>query len=374
MTFMEKRYSSIIILFVVLALIGSGSFYWFLKIQPQKRREVFSQEYRAARLSNNAGRINEALVSYERALEAAPSQSSSIQIEMERATTLFLRNEGNDRIQAVEILRSIIVNHAVHPRQRAFAVTDLMYLFQPAQSDPVVRGAIFNGDPFGKFLNEARIVGYRDDVAYAARLAFEFAETLYPLSINELNIAQWYFGELEIETDQKKLQEVLSQVRYWTTRAEENFAEAQKIGYAKEKLALMAQINALARRYLAAFGGSKEDYARAENLFESALRTLDPEIGSVYSYDVGLFIRLRYAGMLAQVYGAKRLSDIQKLLEPITVGPPAQWRNHRFFFYEFMRNQVNPFYDPYGPKKDILRLIILVPEMRESLAQRGIVY
>lgn len=368
------------IVLIGLFILVAGSLFLFIKLKEAQnltnRDNAFRQNYYNDAVQKDiAGNPDEAIQSLNDSLKVAPSKAFENQIRMEIALNMYVRNQHDDRIQAIKIYKSIIQDKDTSLFQRAIAITDLLDIYQGTQDADFVRNVIFKGDPFEKFLAEARLLGYKEDVAYAARRTFEFAETLYPLAINEFSIAQWYMGELEsgVASSEDQKNSFLSNLIIWTEKGEKNFPNAITLGYRRAELAHMLQMNALAQRYITKFQGGV-DYSKAEELFKEALTNLKAESTDVHQFDVGLFVRLRYAGMLAEITGNKRENDIKEILKPIIAGVPNQWKDYPLFFYTFMRSEMDHVYDKYGPKKDIVRLVNLVPEFKDALARQGIHY
>ncbi len=376
--------NKLIAITIVLIILVAGTGYWYLSVyKPKELMLVFQKDYAKAHALHDAGKRDESIPAFQKALMEAPTKRDETQTKFQIAFDLFMRNQGDDRAQSAAMYKEIINDSSVLSIQRAFAIGEFMSLYNSSQDSKFAREVIFKGDPLGKFLDEARLSGYLinddSDIMYAVRKSYEFSETFYPLSLSEFYIANWYSIALEngwYKNDAQK-QEFISQLKEWTQKGESNLSFTLSVGYEKSKIGSIYRSNALDRKTLAKY--TDQDYSYAENLFKMGLQALLPKDTpgdndfSINAYNIGLYLRFNYAAMLANVYGDKRKNDIIALLQLI-INPAPTLKDSSLSFYEFLRNETAKSHDTYGHKKDILRLTNLVPGFKEALAERGIVY
>lgn len=368
----RKLYLGAIAILLVF-LVGGG--YWYLtRYRPQQAQREFIVAYQKAHALHDQGKINESIPAFEEALKIAPMKNEAIQTKLKIANDIFSRNQGDDRINAVAMYKEIINDSLVSPFQRMITISDLMDLYNGTQDDNFAQTVIFNGEPFGKFLNEAAALGYGGEpaVLYAERRAYETADQLYPLALAEFRIANWYtVALLGGEMKGKKPQaDWITALTKWTEKGEANIPATLRAGYEKSKIVVMYQLDGMARRSMARYGDKHYDLAEAA--FKRALQVATEE-KSFGTFSLSMFARFHYAAMLAEVYGESRRADIERLLDGI-INVPAEFKNSYFVFYDFLKNEAGSEHDSHFHKQDLVRLSKIVPQFRAFLAARGIHY
>lgn len=357
---------------VALVLLIAGGYWYFARYRPQQAQRAYSKAVSTANEFHHEGKVDEGIAAYEEALKLAPTQGSATYIKLKIAYDVFVRNQGNDRRKAVEMYKEIILNEKEYAFQRASSISDLMDLYNATHDEEFARDVIFSGEPFEKFVAEAQRLGYRNDLEYAVRRAYEVADDLYPLSLSELRIAAWYLGALDSgRANAQQHAEFLAQLKKWTEKAEANLPAYLRLGFEKSKIGYLHQLDGLDRRALAKYGD--KNYAPAEAAFKDALDVLATSPKGVHEFGVAMFVRFHYAGMLSEIYGTQRRGDIEELIRGI-VNIPGEIKDYPFPFYEFLKNEVGSEHDVHGHKQDILRLRTLVPEFKTFTDRLGIRY
>lgn len=372
---MPRRYSLVIPLIAGVVLIG-GIFFYFI-LHKNSRHQTFqnfinSAAYQEALEKHHSGDLDAGIKAFTDLANNAPSQDAAVQAKLKVASDLFFRNRGDDRAQAIQMYKKIISDVSVIPLQRAIAISDLMDLYNGTQDKSFARKMLFSGEPFGRFLNEADAAGYvkdKEDIEYAMRRAYEVADTLYPLSLVEFRIANWYAIALDdnLSKNDKEKQEFIQSLKEWTLKAESNLHSTLRLGYEKSKVGYIYQMDGMTRISIAKYVDDKASYQLAERSFMNGLQAFAPEDSEAHTVNFGMYLRFQYAAMLADVYGGTRKKDIENILRPIIEGPPAKFQGYPFSFFEFLKNETRR-------KKDILRLIKLVPEFKQVFEMRGIRY
>lgn len=349
-----------------------GALYWYFSIyQPTKVLKEYQNKYKIAHDFHHEGKLDEAIAAFTKLSEEAPVKAAEAQAKLKLAYDLFKRNNEDDRLRAVETYKSIIVDTEVPSYMRAIAVSDFMDLYNGTHDNGFARDVMFKGEPFEKYLNEARELRYQNDVDYAMRRAYEFAESLYPLSLAEFRIAAWYFGALDSgrATAQQK-PELILKLKEWTEKGENNLPRTLTLKFEPNKVAYMHMSNALNRRALALHDIG--NHLLAEQAFEHALTAVSKGT-DVHAYLLGKYIRFHYAAFLAVTYKESKASEISAMLEPIYTTHP-QWENHSSNFEEFLINETSSEHDIHGHKADLVVLSELVPEFKSYLDSKGIKY
>lgn len=366
----SQNHIKVYIIAALALVVGAG--YWYFSIyRPGELLKEFQVKYKVAFDLHHDGRLNEAIEAFTKLSEEAPTIGGEIKAKLKLAFDLFQRNQGDDRVRSAGIYKELALDNSINGYIRARTISDFMDLYNGSHDNVFARDVIFKGEPFEQYLEEAKALNYRNDVDYAMRRAYEFAESLYPLSLAEFRIAAWYFGALDSgrATEEQK-PELIAKLEEWTVRGEKNLSSTLKLNYEPSKVAFMHMSNALNRRALARNGIG--NYLPAEQAFERALAVVSKE-NDVHSYILGNFIRYHYAAYLADRYGEARTGEIAAMLGPVYATPP-QWEDFPSIFDEFLRNEVGSEHDTHGHKKDLVVLSKLVPEFKSYLDSRGISY
>lgn len=356
-----------IALAVVFFLVGL--WYWNT-YGPLSEEVAFQRELDRAEEAHHIGKTEEALDSFLKAAEMAPSQYAEIQLKFQIAYELFARNSGDDRAQAARTLKGIINDSEISPFQRAIAVHELVTL--SFVGDQQFNNEMFSGEPLGGFLKEAESLVYRRVQSYAIRRTYEMAEELFPLSMSEFQIAAWYAGALEsgFIKDEAQRQEFLSELRKWTEKGEANLAFSLNLPYEASRKGELYQRNAVARYVL--FRNGIGSFTQVEELFKKGLNAVAPAIqgGDVHAFGMGAYLRYHYAAAVAEQYGDGRKEDIGALLDPI-INPPTGMERGLKDFSGFMYGVVNRGTHEHH-RRDILLLAGLIPEFKSKLEAWGV--
>ncbi|GEM_PF-3765448 len=372
----SRKYLLTLFTVAILVLLVGAFFYYIMSKQKNTPNQIFtnfinSTAYQDILKMHDAGDLDDAIKGFIDLENTAPSKGASIQAQLKVAYDLFFRNQGDDRSRSAQLYKQIITDQSAYSLQRVLAISDLMD--NSILDKKFARTVAFKGEPFEKFLIEAISLGYDkndSDIAYATRRAYETAEEIYPLSLVEFRIATWYLTELNNNTaknDTARRTELVSELKWWTIMGESNLEASLQLDYEKSKLGYIYEMNGISRWGLAKHSGDLNSYELAESSFKEGLRVLTPEGSMVHTFDLGMNLRFYYAAMLAEVYGENRVSDIKSLLQPIISGPPPDFKNYPFGFFNFLKNN-------QSSQVHIARLIKFVPEFKQFLEMRGISY
>lgn len=305
----------------------------------------------------NKNKLDDAVVAFEQLVSSAPNKTQTKKTRAVLAFTLFMRNQGDDRRQAVAILKEIITDKSATPFERADATMRLLSFYSGTRDEAFARELIFKGAPFESLLN--------GDVPLAIRRAYETADNLYPLSLVEFHIAYWYeVAYLSAPKDERPV--LLQELRRWTKKGETNLPAFLVLGYPKSTIGRAYEMLAADRTAIATY--TDRNFVPAEAAFKEALAYLESARGELAGWNIELFTRFYYANMLAKAYGGSRKSDIASLLMPVIGEPPEQFKGYRFLFFDWLQKP-----DPLL-KTRFRRLAALVPEFHDFLQERGIQY
>ena len=362
---------------VVLAAIILLSWLYYGKTptaQPElSPNDKYVAKYREAEEVHHAGKMQEGIDLFNEALKLATTKSQETQTKLKIAHDIFYRGTATDRVDSVAMYKGIIADTSVSPMQRAIAISDLLDLSNGTHDETFERDVVFKGEPFQKYIDEAKSLKYRNDTAYAARRAYESAEALYPLSLSEFRIAGWYYGALDSGLVKNAAQQadLISQLKNWSDKGDANLAAALKLGYETDKIGYIYQVDALAKRAVAKYGN--KDYSVAEELFKKGLDAIAPE-DEAHTYMLGMYLRFHYAGTLAEVYGDRRKADIETILAPIIAATPTNQKFKEFpnTFFEFLKNEMDSSHDTHAHKQDIESLVKIAPAFKTTVAAWGI--
>lgn len=362
---MSKKYFVLIIIFLIL-LAGGVSFRYF-NVKPNKPVQTYLQQYNDAAKLHHAGELNKSIQMFENTLKYAPNKSSAVQTNLKLAFDLYQRNERDDRILSVNIYKSIISDTTVSNLQRAIAISDLMGNLDDHPDKKFAKNFVFKDEPFGTFLAKANSLGYKNDLVYAKISAYQMAEKLFPLALNEFKIARLYLAGLEnnyFTYETLAAGDIISYFKEWTLKGESNLPASLHLGYEKSKIGLMYMLDGINRAGIAKYTNDESNYKLAEISFKNGLAALSPEADSVHTFGSSMYIRFYYASMLADVYGESRKADIANLLQPIIAGPPAEFKNYPFTFFSNIKTaSADSVF-----KKKALNLVKLAPEFSKVLS------
>lgn len=366
---MVKRATFVLGMFLgILVLVGG---YWYIMRsgdEQERDRELlesFRNTYRTAESLRREGKIEEAHQAYLEALEKAPARYEELDTKLGMASNLFMRNQGDDRIRAVEIHKEIITDESLPTISRSLAVVSLINLHIGTHDDEFAREVIFIDEPFESFLEEG-------DISLAVRRLSEMADKLYPLSMSHFLIGAWYAEQLRRD-DLSEVQrtQYFSQLKEWTEKGESYLPESLIIGYGNHVIGYIYMLQAIDRWHIARF--SDEDYSFTEDAFKRSLQALALE-KNVDTFGVELYVRFYYAILLTEAYGEERPNDIATILEPV-INPPPEFQTYPFLFNEFLEGQqYKREDDPLEFKDEIIRLQEVSPEFRSFLEERGLRY
>lgn len=349
---------------ILLIGLGIGAFWYYLNYKQSLQRQYKKNDLRTAATLGRQGKFDESIAMFEEATRKIPSNElMNIEARFGLGLNLFFRNLNDDRVKAVDIYKKIIADVSISPPLRALAIGKLLDFYNGTGDKGFAKEVIFAGPPLGQFLENG-------DIPLAARRAYEFAESLYPISLHEFRIANWYASELLLHKFQtvKDQEALITGLKLWIEKAETNipaFLNPSYIGYPNYPKSTIGYLYEMEGRNLYALATfSDKNYAPSETAFKRALDILATN-DDVHAYNVGLYTRVHYADMLVRVYGENRKTDILNLLQPI-ITPPLPFRNYSLSFFEEVTNKLR---DPQISifKTKLTRISNLIPEFRQFL-------
>lgn len=349
---------------VLLAVVTVGAALFMNDYLFKKANKEFVADYKTALQQHDAGNLDESISDFNELIKKAPTVSKATQSKLKLAFDMFSRNQGDDRENAIAIYKEIILDTSVSPFQRALTINDLLDLYQGTQDQKFAREVIFKGEPFGSFYQNGNL-------ELAVRKAYEMADGFYPLSLTHFRIADIYASSLgNKKVSEESKDRYLTELRKWTEKGDTYLPQSLLLSYEKSKLAYIYQLQGMNREAIAIY--TDKNYSKAESAFKNGLEVIAPE-DELHSYGIGLFLRFHYAAMLARMDKETRKEDIKNLILPI-INRPNKFQDKYFFFDDFLKNETAASHDSHGHKQDLIELTIIVPELKNFLASRGIKY
>ena len=160
---------------IVIIAIGTGAYLYY-------SADTLSKDFSLGESYLVNGDIKNAHIYFERAIEKTkPNTPQEGTLKFKVAATYG----DNDYKKAIALFKEIAANDAYESETRAYAVQTMGILYYTNPNPKLITKEIFQGDPYGKFLEGKRI-----PLAY--RRLFEYAADLYPLAVSEIQIAYWY--------------------------------------------------------------------------------------------------------------------------------------------------------------------------------------
>jgi tetratricopeptide (TPR) repeat protein len=130
---------------------------------------------------------------YEEALPQAKNPAEEAQIKLRIAHTV--RDQG-DMARAVQLYKEITANNEYPPMTQAYAAQAIAVIAGFTR-DAALREEIFKGDKYSALL-------VKGSIPSSNRNLFEYAASLYPLALSELQVALWYAGALQTNAKENR--------------------------------------------------------------------------------------------------------------------------------------------------------------------------
>lgn len=255
-----------------------------------------------------AGDYVTAIAQYRTALTSADHASAaSINLQLASALTRTGSYE-----EAIAIYKNIAADYTYAPSLRASAIQWMGVMYE-YYTDPSITTAIFSSEPYSELYSAS-------STSYSYRRLYEYAASIYPLSLSELRAASWYANQLISPTEQLKNDASL-RARYKETiatdiAAADRFLTSSGAGplYTnyldsfRERAVLLGK---LARLGDTSQGDPEEAFQKVINLYAQNNKASQDGMA-----------RIGYAVYLTHAYGKSRAQDIHQILTPLTSVPP----------------------------------------------------
>jgi len=279
--------------------------------------------------------------------------------------------------KGIIILKEAAANEAYPPYYRAGAITYAAGIYPSSLDAAFAKRYIFSGDsPWGSFIKDGGM-----DVA--VRLAYEWANSIFPTARASYNIALWYGNKL-LEDSTPASQALSSEQRavyanlFKTSLREGNsllevIVSRGTLSRDAKELAFLFQLRGVSHALDYELHKTFNSKNVAETSFKLALATLDedPAISQAESTrGLRLFIDYYYAAFLAHLTVEQvedRKTDARRLLGLILDEP-----NRNFPFFSYLKNLgAMPLEENSTAKENAKTLTRLEPRFRALLAGLG---
>ncbi len=363
---MEKNSFFIMAIVVVLIAILSGAYFFYSKISSRQKSEQFLSSYnKALALSRVLGKEDETIEKFKEALSLAPDAEVSANITLITALDLYARNRGNDRVEAVGLIKNIIKNSNISAPRRAAALNGLAMILISDSAIDIDEGFakkyVFNDEPYAGYLSKTN-----EDVWRATRMISEEADKLHPSRLSKTTIAlmiarDLYNGKTEPGLSQKDtaylIQKNISESD--TIIDDPNFSFLS----AEQALLMTERATALGISELVLKNISQNDIEAA---YKQAISAADSDTGNFNSQLMGMYARFNYAKHLIGSFGDSRKSEILPLLAEIISADRPQYKS----FHNFL-GVIAGYPKDNLMKISTLKLAVLSPDFRAFLTRYG---
>src|SRR3989338_5626880 len=122
-----------------LFVIAIGGIYWGWARYEMYRSQQYKKDYQAAIDLHHGGKLNESINAFQNLSESAPTQNAELKVKVTLAHDKFIRNSGNDQVEAIAILKAIITDESNPPLWRASAVGDFADLYYATANEQMAR-------------------------------------------------------------------------------------------------------------------------------------------------------------------------------------------------------------------------------------------
>ena len=350
----------IIILFVIVA--GVIGMYFVSKRQQEQR---FSAARRTAdEFHHSVGGRDEAIAKMREALAYAPSDKATASTKSKLAYDLISRNEGLDRSEGVQLLKSVWTDQALSQRRRAGALGELAFNLWKIGSEAnaeFARKYVFNDEPFASYLREAG-----EDVYWAISRMFQAADAVYPnaqakimtafMHVQRLlsnRIAPGMTREGTAQWSQQLLQDGLA------------LFEDKNFTYENGRLAFLYLQYAKTLDWSdIVLHNIPVDSIRVA--YERSVETGKSAPNDVHSQVALLEARYYYAIFLTNRFGADEVEAVEALLKPVISARGLQFD----FFHQYIRNVFSRLPETYV-RSQLVKIAGISPLFRSYLIENG---
>jgi len=302
-----------LVLVVVVAAIV-----YFVYMEDKKTDNNFGAEYSDAHLLHHTGDHSQSIEKFRALVPLATNKAQEAHIKAVLAFDLFLRNQGSDRAEAMQIYSELAFGSQYQVSDRAIALAELALL--AGSEDRFFIDQYFSSAPLNQFLPVPE--GRFGPAKVGIRMLMH-SDSLFPNSLAKYSIAGAYANmignsALDAGSDPAVIAQLMQE---YVRDADPLLGEIQ---YEKSHVVRQNLYRALAlgasNRVLnnISFEVREDAYKRAINLSN------DPEANASYQAH-GMLMRARfyYAAFLNN-FGDKRETDIASLLQPFGMVDPSQ--------------------------------------------------
>jgi len=246
-----------------------------------------------------------AKAAYERTLPLAQDAYQEAQV---RFNIALMDSYLGNHADAIAAFKEIAADERYYPMIRAYAVQEIgaMRTTYPLIKD--IPTKTFAGQPFASFKD-----ANNEPLAYAK--LFEYAVSIYSLSLSHASAAYWYAKELESlqSTTTPTAQAYIVSISQHLESAQTDLKRLQANLNESSYVALFFLREAITTDLMTKLGIESYSSAAAEALYKKAL-----DASRVAGFKQGNFFAYAYADFLAVTYGTARSSDIRTILAVFT--------------------------------------------------------
>lgn len=356
--FMKSKIIGVIILLIIIIAGALSVFYY------QTRRDAVSRAYREKIISAvNARARGDFGSSIDKLLQAADQAPTTQFAAIDRfhaAIDLLTREQGDDRLRAVALLKVVANDSSLPLIQRANAMDTLLKIHLVSQDPDFMTAYVLNGPPFA--------VTADTEIEEALRKGYELSFQTYPHSLAAFEIGRSLWVTLRSkDIDDSKRQKLITELERWTQKGEELLPGTLKMDYGDSKLGYIYAVNGLARRALARFGDQNYELSGAAYL--KSLIYFDRDL-SPSSYDMQLSARLNYAGMIVEAHGKKGAKLATEIMAPI-LNSDGTYQGYPLKFFIVLLKRMAGSDKEHPSRKDIENLASFIPAFRDQLNRYG---
>jgi hypothetical protein len=330
-----------------------------------------------AKRYHDAGRLDQSVATYrsalaelsEREYRGSPYQMTYA-AKTNLAVDLYARNRDGDRMEAADILRSIIVDTSAPAYYRASTVNNLIGFYNQAYDADMAKKIIFSKEPLSGFLKNG-------NVDIAMRRAYAYSYSLYPLPISAFRVALWHGNFIDGRKGKltpKQVKGHANTAMEWLKKGKD--AEMGSDPYNDRPVVEKAYAYQVAGMAYSLIGQAsqsigddsyKRQYLFSEESFKTGLKMIAPEEESINGFQYGLMLRYYYALMLAKGQGGQgRAADITNLLVPI-MHVPGKFSGQKLYIDQYLSGSRTKC------KENLALLDGIVSNFSSVLQNRGVV-
>ena len=342
---------------VIILLVGIGAWYY-----SYSSMNLFTTIYKNALKVHRSGDYTAAIAIFNQAANEAPDKGAEGRAREMVAFEMFLRNEGSDRDQAIQIYKEIINDSAYPPSIRALALADIALL--TSEQGNTFAKQYFSQEPSNYYT--AYPANSRYDIFKTVINMFERSDAIHANSLAEYAIAYNYTVLLlNNALEGSTLQETATTIQQYIEKGDANVSNLQ---YQPSNMARQYFYRAMA---LSVSGRTLNNVSLEdrEAAYKVALaqggvgENADPQLRTVM-----MQIRLNYAiFLLISNFPENRDADIVNVLKAYeqTALDPASFKATRASFV-VMANAPDSYL-----KSQILKLAEISPELKGFLRSVG---